>query len=256
MQPDLLRNTTILGKLVRLPLRAVPASMVTKIVAGPLRGMRWRVGSSVHGCWLGTYEAKKVKAIESYLRPGMVVYDLGANAGYYTLLFARRAGPTGRVVAFEPFAENLRNMLDHIRWNRLANCQVVQAAVASQRGLATFIPGGANSMGAIARQEGVIRVPTVALDELIDGEGFPVPELVKMDIEGAEGDALEGARRLLERRKTVWFIALHGAGPRERVGETLMAAGYSVRALDGAPLSGSAAGWREEEILALPSRRE
>jgi hypothetical protein len=133
---------------------------------GPIRGMRWRIGSSVHSCWLGSYEAAKFAVVARAVRPGMTVFDIGANAGYYTLLFSRLVGQRGNVVAVDPLPAE-------------------------------------------------------------------PPSVVKMDIEGGESDALVGAQGLLRERQTTWFIALHGAEERQRCGEILVAAGYSLRSLEG-----------------------
>src|SRR4051812_4658415 len=172
-----LSNNSLIGKAARLPLLLLPGRAVVPIVAGPLRGMRWRVGSANHGCWLGSYELEKQRALAARVRQGMVVYDVGANAGFYTLLFARLAGPRGQVFAIEPFAENLVNLIDHIAMNRLGNCRVIQAAVARAPGIAAFSPGPSKSTGAIAAAgpESSILVPTVTLDGIVDDLGCPAP---------------------------------------------------------------------------------
>src|SRR5688572_27975846 len=88
------------GALLRLPLRAIPKRTTVKVQSGINRGMKWIVGSSIHGCWLGTYELEKQPVIERFVRPGMTVFDIGANAGFYTLAFSRLVGEEGRVWAF------------------------------------------------------------------------------------------------------------------------------------------------------------
>ena len=62
---------TIFGKLLRLPLRLVPKGTVVRVRGGLNRGMKWVVGSSTHGCWLGTYEMAKQNTIDRFIRPGM-----------------------------------------------------------------------------------------------------------------------------------------------------------------------------------------
>src|SRR6266568_1109680 len=76
------------GRILRTFLRLVPREMVVPVLQGRLRGARWIVGSSTHGCWLGTYESPKQHAFAAALRPGDLVVDAGANAGFYTLLAA------------------------------------------------------------------------------------------------------------------------------------------------------------------------
>jgi len=70
--------------------RAVPARAAVPILEGPARGIRWQVGAGMMNFWLGTYERKKMAAFAAELRPEMVVYDIGANVGAYTVLAAAK----------------------------------------------------------------------------------------------------------------------------------------------------------------------
>lgn len=101
------RNSTLLGRALRLPLRLIPDDTVVRIVQGPLRGKRWIAGSSNHGCWLGSYELAKQKKVIELVRPGMVCWDVGAHMGFYTLVFAEVSGLAGRVFAFEPLPRSV-----------------------------------------------------------------------------------------------------------------------------------------------------
>lgn len=73
-----------IGKLLRLPLKLIPNSTVLPILQGKLKGKKWIKGSSINGCWLGIYEFDKQILFQDYIKAGMVVYDVGANAGFYT----------------------------------------------------------------------------------------------------------------------------------------------------------------------------
>src|ERR1700745_973314 len=94
-------NLTMIGKLLRAPLRLIPRSTVLPILQGPLRGKKWTAGSGSHGCWLGSYEYHKQRALQQELKVGNVVYDIGANVGFYTLLASVMIGDTGYVYSFE-----------------------------------------------------------------------------------------------------------------------------------------------------------
>lgn len=238
-----------LGKLLRLPLRLLPGRTVLSVRTGINKGYRWRVGSSIHGCWLGTYEADKQATLSQLARPGMIAWDIGANAGFYSLALARLVGSRGRVHAFEPLAENAANILDHLRLNRCDNVALYQLAVSDRNGLAPFHVAESNAMGHLS-ESGAYRVPTAAMDELVWGQGLPAPDIVKMDVEGAESLVLQGAAKLLGLRQTVWFIALHGAEQRDKVGRMLAANGYTVYRLDGSKPAGGAID--TDEIYALP----
>lgn len=208
--------------------------------------MNWIVGSGNHGCWLGTYEMAKQSALERFVRPGMTIYDIGAQAGFYSLFFSQLVGSTGRVYAFEPCAYEARYLLDHIRLNNVANVRVIQAAVSERSGLAALTFDRGQTQNAISdRSDAVLQVPAYSLDDL----RLPPPALIKMDVEGAESAVLEGARRMLREHRPVVFVALHGAEQRRRCIEQLEKAGYRLYELDGKPLPDAP---ETDEIYALP----
>ena len=64
MNPSTISDRSILGRLLRAPLRLLPSRLDMPIWSGPAQGMKWRVGSSNHGCWLGSYEGDKVQALK------------------------------------------------------------------------------------------------------------------------------------------------------------------------------------------------
>ena len=232
-------NETTLGKLVRAPLKLMPRGARVRVLQGTLRGKRWIVGSGTHGCWLGTYEYDKVRVFERCVRPGDVVYDVGAHVGNYTLLASELVGPAGRVFAFEPLPRNLRFLREHVRLNKAANVTIVDAAVAGREGKAFMSKGASSSEGRLG-PAGEIEVRTVGLDELVS-EGLPAPKCIKMDIEGGELDALEGASGILADAKPVVFLSTHGPQVHEPCRSLLAAAGYELREL-GSP----------DELLATP----
>ena len=131
MQRDWSRipTSTFWGVLLRLPLRVIPKGTTVTVRSGINRGMKWIVGSSIHGCWLGTYELEKQSVIRRFVRPGTTVFDIGANAGFYPLAFSRLVGREGHVWSFEPRAENASNNLRHVNLNKLDNDTFLQAAV-------------------------------------------------------------------------------------------------------------------------------
>jgi FkbM family methyltransferase len=237
IDPSKITSSTVLGRVLRLPLFLVPRRAVMRVRSGPNKGARWRAGSSVHGCWIGTYEAAKTRVVLGFVRAGMTAWDVGANAGYYTLLFSTAVGAAGRVVSFEPFPENLLNLLDHVRWNSAHNTAVVGAALGDRTGLIGFRPGPSNSQGQISSETSTLMVPVVEIDRCIADFGLPAPDVVKMDIEGAEGMALAGAGTLLRNRRSTWFISLHGKQACSETEAILRDFGYSLFRLDGRLIS-------------------
>ena len=241
--------TAFLGALLRFPLRIIPKSTVVRVRSGINKGLRWIVGSSIHGCWLGHYEIEKQAVVRRLVKPGMKVFDVGANAGFYTLAFARLVGERGHVWAFEPLAENAHNLRRHIELNNLRNVTVVQAAVSDRTGVARFESGASNSVGHLG-QGGDTEVPTVSLDEYCVATGIESPDLIKFDIEGGESAALEGARRVISQGKATILLALHGREHERNCLPLLRAGGYFLQYLDGTPVRSETL--VSDEILGCP----
>src|SRR5262249_4692241 len=156
-------------KILRLPLSLIPRDRVVPILRGPLRGKKWIVGSSVHGCWAGTYEVDTLAAFASVVAPGSCVYDLGANVGIFTLMASINTGPAGQVYSFEPFPRNARYLRRHIELNQLQNCCVLEVAASDTEGTQRFSTAFEYSMCRFA-PDGDMSVSCVTLDECIYGE--------------------------------------------------------------------------------------
>lgn len=221
-------------KVVRIPLRAIPRGTVLPVLSGPLRGARWVVGAGTHGCWLGTYEPLTRRWISALLSRGDVAYDVGANVGFFTLLASRIVGKGGAVVAFEPFPANVRALRRHVDLNRAGNVTIVEAAVSDRAGLARFEPAGNPAMGGLA-EGGALEVETVALDKLLRERGLPKPNLLKIDVEGAEAQVLQGGIRCLEEAHPAIVLSAHGWQRFEECGTLLASVGYEQEVVkDGA----------------------
>jgi FkbM family methyltransferase len=232
-----IRNSTFVGRALRLPLRLIPKEAEVRILQGPLRGERWIAASSNHGCWLGSYEAAKQRKIIDHVRPGMVCWDVGANVGFYTLLFAELVGGRGRTFAFEPFPRNVELLQRHVEMNNYQNVRIFACALGDFDGETGFDPGLGTSMGHITAG-GPLRVSCSRADTLLAAGEVEAPDVIKIDVEGAEEDVLRGASRALERHPAI-FLATHGERVHRACLDLLMAAGYEVRALDGGPPEGT-----------------
>src|SRR5262249_8110381 len=157
--------------------------------------------------------------------------DIGANAGFYTILLSRLVGEQGSVHAFEPLDRNIRYLRRHVALNRVTNVRIHGVAVGRANGVASFDPGLHPSMGRMVKRpaNGSVTVPVICLDDFVYGEGQPPPDFVKMDIEGGEGDALAGMRRVLADKRPTVFIAVHGNDQWSSCRRLLGEAGYSIR---------------------------
>jgi len=228
---------TPFGKLLRFPLKLIPNKTILPILQGPLKGKKWIKGSSINGCWLGTYELDKQVLFSKYVKSGMIIFDVGANVGYYSLLASLLTGKEGKVFSFEPLPENISYLKKHIELNNLKNVKVVKKAISNQVSTMRFNFGDNRSAGHVSI-EGEIKIETTSLDEFIK-DGNPLPDLIKMDIEGAEYDALIGAKELLKRKKPVIFLATHSSEIRVKCLKLLTAHGYIISAIDNKPIEES-----------------
>lgn len=240
---------TLIGKLLRAPLRLIPPTTVVPILQGALRGKKWTVGSATHGCWLGSYEYQKQKALQHEMEIGDVVYDVGANVGFYSLLASTVVGNTGHVYSFEPFPENLRILRRHLEINQVKNCTVIDAAVSSTDGNATFDPSEDRCTGHLAIN-GTLHVRTLTLDGLVLRKEIRPPSLMKIDIEGAEFECLQGASSTIQEFHPVIFLATHGAKVHSACIALLAKWNYSLSTLPGQLVESS------DELIALPRNSE
>jgi FkbM family methyltransferase len=240
-------NKTILGQLLRFPLRFIPTKMTMPILQGRLRGKQWVVGASNHGCWLGSYELEKQLLFQKTITEGSVVFDLGAHVGFYTLLSSVLVGPKGRVFAFEPMPANLFHLKEHLRLNHIKNVTVIEAAVSDSSGITYFEEGSDSSQGHIG-SKGTLQVKTVCLDELISSGELPTPDYIKIDVEGAEMQVFSGAKSMLANAHPTIFLATHGNDVHHQCCEFLTSLGYQLQPIDGKSLA------QTDEILAYCKR--
>jgi FkbM family methyltransferase len=160
-----------------------------------------------------SWNPEEYRAFRAAVRPGSIVLDVGANVGSYTLLFAIWAGPAGRVFAFEPSPEARDGLRQHIQLNGLKDrVEIVPAAVSSTVGSTRFAIDGASGANAIAAGDHAaarsIEVETTTIDAFCERQGLR-PDVVKIDVEGAELDVLQGARRVLAMPGLHAFLEFH-----------------------------------------------
>jgi FkbM family methyltransferase len=181
----------------------------------------------------------RIQRLMDALSPGATVIDVGANIGYNTVYAARRVGPSGRVVAIEPAADNVAVLRENIAANNLPN--VVVLPVAAGRGheeRTLFLRGDHSAVNSLfersiyASVTGVEPVRVAPLDDLVDAD----VDLVKIDVEGAEVEVLLGMTRLLQLPRIRLIVEWH---PRlqEAAGHTagvlprfLLERGFTLRA--------------------------
>lgn len=183
------------------------------------------------------WDESLLRAARDHVRPGDVVWDVGANVGAFAFAAARRAGTAGRVLCVEadPWLASLLRRSARLEDNRPYRVEVLSAAAAGAAGVASFlIAGRGRASNALESVEGRTQmgaprerllVPVVTLDGLLDV--VPPPDLLKIDVEGAEVMVLSGASRLLTEVRPRIYIEVGGEEAPE-VTRILHEAGYRL----------------------------
>lgn len=159
--------------------------------------------------FLSSYEKETISFIKKYLNYGDTAVDIGANIGYFSLIFSNLVGETGRVHSFEPSQREFYHLCENIRINRTKNIFPNQLAIGNENGFLQMNVlrdskfGAYNSFSEITHpkvnkqevQTEIVRV--VRLDDYFDLFSEKVPQLIKVDVEGFEKQVLEGMQKLL-----------------------------------------------------------
>lgn len=154
-----------------------------------------------------TWEEQESRIMERALNPGGVLFDIGANVGYFSLVGSRAVGPTGQVIAFEPLGRNLTRLRRNLMLNGAGNVRVVEYGLSDREATVTAaVPGhefGMASVRAISAPSHQEEIPLRRGDDLVADLSLPRADVIKLDIEGAEFQALAGMPRLLAGARVV-----------------------------------------------------
>jgi FkbM family methyltransferase len=181
---------------------------------GPLEGFCMRLDwRKFRGFVYGTYEPDVVATLQRIVCPGMTVFDIGAHAGFFTLLLSRLTGPGGSVIAFEPLPANSRILEENLSLNGCQNARSIRSAVSNASGTFQLDVPDANSwLLAGPSQPGEsgprIEVPAISIDDFVKQSAI-IPTLLKIDIEGAELSVLHGAAITLAQSHPTLLVELH-----------------------------------------------
>jgi FkbM family methyltransferase len=232
----------MLKRVVLSTLQPLVAQHVYTVRHGLARGLRRRGGLGFVP-QIGSMSAEE-RFLQTLSLDGDTVYDVGGYEGIFTLFFARRVGPLGQVVTFEPNPRSFQRISENVRLNGFANVRIRQVALGAAPGRATLVfPADETARGSleagisdqIRQEKGVltIDVEVDTLDHQV-AAGLPAPDFVKLDVEGLERDVLEGMSALLERRHPRLYIEMHGADDQHKLAnltsvvERLWSASYDV----------------------------
>jgi FkbM family methyltransferase len=252
------------------------------IARGQGRGLRFNPAGTHPGYALGTSEPEIQELLAANVKPGSVMWDVGANVGFLTLIAARLVGPNGQVVAFEPLPSNCEAIRRNLALNQMGNVEVVGVALSDEIGSAKLDVYRARTLAKLAEHDGErdrghddrgagadrdvgagaeeggdpglgrvlveqIEVRVSTFDALLASHSAPA--LVKMDIEGAEAAALRGAGKLLAEVRPILLCELHGTA--DAVMDVLDEHDYEVTTVGEPGVSPREAEWYVH-ILATP----
>ncbi len=171
-------------------------------------------------------ESESVRVCKKVIHPGMNVLDIGANVGYFTLLFSELVGPENKVFAFEPHPETYRLLVKNIHSSKYKNIIPVRKALSDKEGEVEFFEvkdiskssfydvskylSKVDPRGYAFKKR--LTVDTITLDDFLGKIGDPEINFIKMDIEGAEPKALAGMKKTIERSKDLKMIVEFNAG--------------------------------------------
>jgi len=167
----------------------------------------------LHLFWYGYYEKDTIALWRSLIRKDGIIVDIGANIGYYSVIAAQKA-TDGLVYAFEPSSKTYAQLLDNIATNGLHNIEALPMAVGAPAGMQPFYVSGPDNTAMSGLREaenfsGITEmVNVVSFDEWAAATNITRVDCIKMDIEGAETDALLSMKQTLLQQQPVLFIEI------------------------------------------------
>jgi len=190
---------------------------------------------------LGLYEPETAAWLCNQIRNDMTFLDIGSNAGYFTLLGSKCVGEGGNTISFEPIPLNCTIIEAHLQANKINNVRLERLAISDIKGEVKFTveKNNANSHISdviITHAESDLRevliVKTLTLDEYIKTHKIK-PDVIKIDVEGAEVAVLRGALESLRVYKPTCIISLHSKECHDGCIEILNSLGYRLETLAG-----------------------
>ncbi len=158
---------------------------------------------------------------------GLTVYDVGGDQGLFTLFFAHQVGEQGQVVVFEPNPQSCRRIEQNTQLNNFTNVRLMPIGLGEKRATLQFIfpmlePARGTAAPAIADQikhetdATACEIQVNSLDDEVKRSALPLPDFIKLDVEGMEYPALKGMREILRTHRPRLSIEMHGADMEEK----------------------------------------
>jgi FkbM family methyltransferase len=187
-------------------------------------GLRWAMDAADYTqqdlFWSGAKDAAEVREALRHVPKGGVMFDLGANFGYYAITVASALHGDCRIYAFEPNPSTMQRFRKNVELNGTRGLHLLDMGLSDVPGHAMVVETPAHSGAAYLRQTSRLGVPVTTLDIFCEQHGIDRLDLIKMDIEGAELRALRGGIETFKRFRPAMLIELNP--------ETFGREGYSV----------------------------
>lgn len=227
-----------------------PYGALRKVHRGPLSGFKFYVSPSVGFTYAMGIESMNWEFLGEKIKPGMLVYDIGANRGQMGLFFSKYVGSNGKVFCFEPMENLVTELKNNLAVNQVKNVQVYPYALSSHNGKAVFqYAEDKSTQGKLENVENTyvtentrsVEVQTMTLDSFITDDNN-LPDILKIDVEGAAGEVFKGATNLLDHKPKI-YLELHGPDEQKAVGEYLVPRGYIFSNMKGEIVSDPVNEW-------------
>lgn len=164
------------------------------------------------GYRIGTTEPALQRFLVDTLAPGDVFYDLGANVGFFSLIGSRLVGATGQVVAVEPLPHAAELLRQNLATNGFTHARAIEAAIGAGPGAGVLELGTSSLDGRLSSGPDGLRVEVVSIDHGVEVLSWPLPTVIKIDVEGAEVRAIEGSGARSRGAVRRWSSRCTGAG--------------------------------------------
>jgi len=184
----------------------------------------------------GRHESFQDEYLRGVLREGAVFMDVGAHLGRFTLLGSRLVGEKGMVVALEPDREVYNRLTENIGLNGLRNIVPLPVAASNRNELALFRVSSTSGWSSLTdmhidTMKEEVPVPAFRLDSIAETLNIGRVDLLKIDVEGAEGEVLEGAVDILESFTPSMLVEVHGEKPWSKCSAILEEHGYETNVI-------------------------
>lgn len=230
---------------------------VITVLGGPLTGHRLFVAPQKGVFWqdmvLGIYDGFIYRWLKKYSDlTDKIIWDVGAHVGYHSLGFAALVGEKGKVISFEPNRFNQKRFAKNLRLNPdlAKRIKIIKAALSNKNGTVDFISSdeventrsSGSHLGNIIPPENLsvydgfmkTKVKIYRTDDLVTKNNVPPPNIIKIDVEGAEELVIRGAEKTIRKYKPILFIEVHGILQMYALGEILSKSNYKLELLDDA----------------------